>query len=121
MYNTVVKNTTAGYASIDGFISDTANYTPTQEPLLTNPTLQVGGQNVDSATFYQFNPTFDELSYDTAMYNTLVSAGFPSSKEVPDRHLAQRLGSDPPDDDHLGVGRQHLRQRQQDRQAAVPR
>jgi len=31
-------------------------------------------------TFYQFNPTFDELSYDTAMYNTLVSAGFPSSK-----------------------------------------
>ena len=39
VYNTVVKNTTAGYASIDGFISDTANYTPTQEPLLTNPTL----------------------------------------------------------------------------------
>ena len=81
VYNTVVKNTTAGYASMDGFISDTANYTPTQEPLLTNPTLQIGGQNVDSATFYQFNPTFDELSYDTAMYNTLVSAGFPSSKK----------------------------------------
>ena len=81
VYNTVVKNTTAGYASIDGFISDTANYTPTQEPLLTNPTLQINGQNVDSATFYQFNPTFDELSYDTAMYNTLVSAGFPSSKK----------------------------------------
>jgi cellulose 1,4-beta-cellobiosidase len=81
VYNTVVKNTTAGYASIDGFISDTANYTPTQEPLLTNPTLSVGGQPVDSATFYQFNPTFDELSYDTQMYNTLVSAGFPSSKK----------------------------------------
>ena len=81
VYNTVVKNTTAGYASMDGFISDTANYTPTQEPLLTNPTLQVGGQNVDSATFYQSNPTFDELSYDTAMYNTLVAAGFPSSKK----------------------------------------
>jgi cellulose 1,4-beta-cellobiosidase len=81
VYNTVVRNTTAGYASMDGFISDTANYTPTQEPLLTNPTLQVNGQNVDSATFYQFNPTFDELSYDTQMYNTLVSAGFPSSKK----------------------------------------
>jgi cellulose 1,4-beta-cellobiosidase len=80
VYNSVVKNTTAGYASIDGFISNTANYTPTQEPLLTNPTLQVGGQPVDSATFYQFNPTFDELTYDTQMYNTLVSAGFPSSK-----------------------------------------
>jgi len=81
VYNKVVLGTTAGYASMDGFISDTANYTPTQEPLLTNPTLQVGGQNVDSATFYQFNPTFDELTYDTAMYNTLVSAGFPASKK----------------------------------------
>jgi cellulose 1,4-beta-cellobiosidase len=81
VYNTVVKATTAGYASIDGFISDTANYTPTQEPLLTNPTLQINGQNVDSATFYQYNPTFDELTYDTQMYNTLVSAGFPSSKK----------------------------------------
>src|SRR6266536_2629788 len=81
MYNTVVKATTAGYASIDGFISDTANYTPTQEPLLTNPTLSIGGQPVDSATFYQFNPTFDELNYDTQMYNTLVSAGFPASKK----------------------------------------
>jgi cellulose 1,4-beta-cellobiosidase len=81
VYQKVVLGTTAGYASIDGFISDTANYTPTQEPLLTNPTLQVGGQPVDSATFYQYNPTFDELSYDTAMYNTLVSAGFPSSKK----------------------------------------
>ncbi|MCW2935140.1 MAG: Cellulose 1,4-beta-cellobiosidase, partial [Actinomycetia bacterium] len=81
VYQKVVLGTTAGYASIDGFISVTANYTPTQEPLLTNPTLQIGGQNVDSATFYQFNPTFDELSYDTAMYNTLVAAGFPSSKK----------------------------------------
>ncbi|HEY2449445.1 MAG TPA: glycoside hydrolase family 6 protein [Mycobacterium sp.] len=81
VYNKVVVATTAGYASIDGFISDTANYTPTQEPLLTNPTLQINGQNVDSATFYQFNPTFDELTYDTQMYNTLVAAGFPSSKK----------------------------------------
>jgi cellulose 1,4-beta-cellobiosidase len=81
VYNTVVRATTAGYASIDGFISDTANYTPTQEPLLTNPQLTINGQQVMSATFYQFNPTFDELSYDTAMYNTLVSAGFPSSKK----------------------------------------
>jgi cellulose 1,4-beta-cellobiosidase len=80
VYNTVVKATTAGYASIDGFISDTANYTPVQEPFLTNPTLNVGGQALDSVTFYQFNPTFDELTYDTDMYNELVSSGFPSSK-----------------------------------------
>jgi len=81
VYNKVVQATTAGYGSIDGFISDTANYTPTQEPLLTNPTLQINGQNVDSANFYQFNPTFDELTYDTQMYNTLVAAGFPASKK----------------------------------------
>ena len=80
VYNTVVKATTAGYASIDGFISDTANYTPVQEPFLTNPTLNVGGQPLDAVTFYQYNPTFDELTYDTNMYNTLVSAGFPASK-----------------------------------------
>jgi cellulose 1,4-beta-cellobiosidase len=81
VYNTVVKGTTAGYDSIDGFISDTANYTPTQEPFLTNPTMNVGGNPLDSVTFYQFNPTFDELTYDTNMYNTLVSAGFPASKK----------------------------------------
>jgi cellulose 1,4-beta-cellobiosidase len=80
VYNKVVQATTAGYASIDGFISDTANYTPTQEPLLTNPNLQINGTQIDSVQFYQFNPTFDELSYDTAMYNTLVSSGFPSTK-----------------------------------------
>jgi cellulose 1,4-beta-cellobiosidase len=81
VYNSVVKGTTASYDSIDGFISDTANYTPTQEPFLTNPTLNVGGQQLDSVTFYQYNPTFDELTYDTQMYNTLVSAGFPSGKK----------------------------------------
>jgi len=80
VYNKVVQATTAGYASIDGFISDTANYTPTQEPLLTNPTLQINGTQIDSVQFYQFNPTFDELTYDTDMYNTLVAAGFPASK-----------------------------------------
>jgi cellulose 1,4-beta-cellobiosidase len=78
VYNTVVNATTAGHASINGFISDTANYTPVQEPFLTNPTLNVGGSPLDSVTFYQYNPTFDELTYDTDMYNALVSAGFPA-------------------------------------------
>ena len=56
VYNTVVTGTTAGYASIDGFISDTANYTPTQEPLLTNPTLQVNGTQIDSVTVLPVQP-----------------------------------------------------------------
>jgi cellulose 1,4-beta-cellobiosidase len=80
-YNKVVQATTAGYASIDGFISDTANYTPVQEPLLTNPNLNIGGTPIMNVLFYSFNPTFDELTYDTQMYNTLMSAGFPASKK----------------------------------------
>jgi cellulose 1,4-beta-cellobiosidase len=78
-YAKVARATTAGFASIDGFISDTANYTPVQEPFLPNPTMIVGGQPLDSAKFYQYNPTFDELTYDNLMYGTLTSAGFPSS------------------------------------------
>lgn len=75
----VARATTAGFASIDGFISDTANYTPTIEPFLPNPTLNVGGQPLDSANFYQFNPTFDENTYDGLLYSALVSDGFPST------------------------------------------
>ncbi|MFC1431924.1 glycoside hydrolase family 6 protein [Streptacidiphilus sp. N1-3] len=75
----VAKATTAGFASVDGFISNTANTTPTDEPFLPNTTLQVGGQPLDSANFYQYNPYFDEHTYDEAMHASMVSAGFPSS------------------------------------------
>ncbi|MFC5908792.1 glycoside hydrolase family 6 protein [Streptacidiphilus monticola] len=75
----VAKATTAGFASIDGFVSNTANTTPTEEPFLTNSTLQVGGQPLDSANFYQWNPEFDEYHYNKDMHAALVSAGFPSS------------------------------------------
>jgi cellulose 1,4-beta-cellobiosidase len=74
-----IKGTTAGVNSVDGFISDTANYTPVTEPYLTDPNLTVGGQPLRSATFYQWNPYFDESHYDTAMYNAFVAAGLPSS------------------------------------------
>jgi cellulose 1,4-beta-cellobiosidase len=78
LYKSVASGTTAGVSSVDGFISDTANYTPTTEPYMT-ATESVGGQPVDSASFYQFNPYIDELSYDQAMYSNLVSAGFSST------------------------------------------
>ena len=78
-YAKVVRNATGGFATVDGFVSDTANTTPSDEPYLPNSTLQVGGQPLDSATFYQYNPYFDEHSYDEAMYNEFTSSGFPSS------------------------------------------
>jgi cellulose 1,4-beta-cellobiosidase len=74
----VVKGTTAGVNSVDGFISNTANYTPVTEPFLTADKT-VGGQQVNSAKFYQSNQYIDESSYDLAMYNAFVNAGFPSS------------------------------------------
>ncbi|WP_281292748.1 glycoside hydrolase family 6 protein [Kitasatospora viridis] len=78
-YAKIAKATTAGFASVDGFISDTANTTPLNEPFLTDPDLQVGGQPLKSANFYQYNPDFDEYTYDTQMYATMVSNGFPST------------------------------------------
>ena len=74
----VARATTAGMASIDGFITDTANTTPLQEQFITGSTT-VNGQQAISGTFYQYNPDVDEQSYTADMYSRLVSAGFPSS------------------------------------------
>ena len=49
-----------GANAIDGFISNTANYTPTEEVFLPDPNLQVGGNPILNSTFFEFNPRFDE-------------------------------------------------------------
>ena len=74
----VVKGTTAGLASIDGFITNTANYGPTKEPYMT-ATEAVGSGEVYQSTFYQFDPYIDEEDYAAAMDAAFVSAGFPST------------------------------------------
>lgn len=73
-----IKGTAAGLNSVDGFISNTANYTPTTEPYMT-ASQSVGGNQVRNASFYESNNYIDEATYDTAMRNAFVSAGFPSS------------------------------------------
>jgi cellulose 1,4-beta-cellobiosidase len=78
LFHQVAAATTAGVKSVDGFISDTANYIPVHEPYMT-ATEQVDGNPVDSVTYYSFDPYIDEFTYDQAMYNSLVSAGFPST------------------------------------------
>jgi len=65
-------------ASIDGFITDTANTTPLQEQFITASST-VNGSLAINGTFYQFNPDVDEQSFTADMYSRLVSAGFPSS------------------------------------------
>jgi cellulose 1,4-beta-cellobiosidase len=74
----VARATTAGMASIDGFITDTANTTPLQEQFITAGST-VNGSLAINGTFYQFNPDVDEQSFTADMYSRLVSAGFPSS------------------------------------------
>lgn len=79
LFATVAKATTAGFASVDGFITDTANYTPVTEPFLPNATLSVGGQPLNSSNFYQYNPYLAELPYAQDFYTKAVAAGFSSS------------------------------------------
>lgn len=74
----VAKGTTAGIPSVDGFITNTANYGPTTEPFMTSDE-SIGGQPVHSATFYHFNPFIDEQSYAAALDAAFIKAGFPST------------------------------------------
>jgi len=72
-----VKGATGGVNTVDGFISNTANYTPTTEPFMTvNQT--INGQQVRSSNYYQFNDYIDELTYVTAMRNAFISRGLPN-------------------------------------------
>jgi cellulose 1,4-beta-cellobiosidase len=77
----VAKLATGGIATVDGFVSDTANTTPLKEPFLSGTTT-VGGQQVIGAPapndFYQWNPDVDEASFTADMYPKLVAAGFPA-------------------------------------------
>jgi cellulose 1,4-beta-cellobiosidase len=74
----VVTSTTNGWGSIHGFASNSANYTPVQEPYLPNPNLSVGGQPVKSATFYEFNDYLEELKFVQDWRTAMISRGAPS-------------------------------------------
>ncbi|HLZ61762.1 MAG TPA: glycoside hydrolase family 6 protein [Ktedonosporobacter sp.] len=78
LISNTIKGTTAGVNSVDGFISNTANYTPTSEPYMT-ANQSISGNPVRSATFYQWNTYIDEATYDVDMRNAFISAGFPST------------------------------------------
>jgi cellulose 1,4-beta-cellobiosidase len=78
LYAQVAQATTAGFASVDGFISDTANTIPVHEPYMT-ATETVDGNPVDSVQYYSYDPYIDEFTYDEAMYSNLVAAGFSSN------------------------------------------
>ncbi|KRD45159.1 exoglucanase [Cellulomonas sp. Root930] len=79
LFADVAKSTTAGFASIDGFVSDVANTTPLNEPFLPDSTISVGGTPIRSSSFYEWNFDFDEADFTAHMHRLLVAAGFPSS------------------------------------------
>jgi len=78
LFTQVANGTTAGFASIDGFVTNTANDTSLREPFIT-ATQQIGGQPVMSSNFYQFNPDIDEVSYAADLYARFTAAGWPTS------------------------------------------
>ena len=90
-FGAVAKGTTAGVASVDGFITNTANYGPTKEPYLTAFTEPPGtitgtgtlcaAPEACSGTFYQYNPMIDEEDYAVLFYSGLTapSVGFPTT------------------------------------------
>src|SRR5215471_10642863 len=78
LFTNVVSGTTAGLSSVDGFIDDTANYTPTKEPFI-NASQTFNGTQLISANFYSFNPTVDEAGYATELQGLFQKAGWPAS------------------------------------------
>ncbi|CAM4392141.1 glycoside hydrolase family 6 protein [Paenibacillus tarimensis] len=79
LYTNVVRGTTKGFASVAGFVTNTANTTPLEEPNLPNPNLTLNGQPIRSSDFYEWNPYFDEADFTAALYNDFTRAGWPAS------------------------------------------
>ncbi|MGN8245599.1 glycoside hydrolase family 6 protein [Cellulomonas soli] len=79
LFAEVARTTSAGLASVDGFVTNTANSTPLVEPFLTDSSAQVGGSPVRSASFYEWNYDFDEIDWTAHLYRLLVAEGFPAS------------------------------------------
>jgi cellulose 1,4-beta-cellobiosidase len=79
LFHNVVAGTTAGMQSADGFITDTANTLPLREPFMTSGQT-VGGQQINSHTFYQSNPYIQESTYASDFWTkATTTGGFPAS------------------------------------------
>jgi len=78
LFTTVVNGTTARLASVDGFVTNTANDISLREPFM-NASMTIGGQQLISANFYQFDPDIDEISYTADLYARFTGAGWPAN------------------------------------------
>ncbi|WP_436761836.1 glycoside hydrolase family 6 protein [Streptosporangium sp. V21-05] len=78
LFASTVSGTTAGFDSVDGFITNTANYSALREPHFTINTT-VNGQTVRQSSWLDWNFYVDELSFAQAFRNTLIQKGFRSN------------------------------------------
>ena len=74
-----VANSAYGWNSVAGFISNTSNYTPVEEPFIPDPTLTVGGQPIRSASFYEWNDYVAELNFDQDWRAAMIARGAPTT------------------------------------------
>jgi cellulose 1,4-beta-cellobiosidase len=65
----------AGVANVQGFITNTANYSALKEPFF-DATTNVGGQSVRMSKWLDWNDYADELSFAQAFRTQLIAAGF---------------------------------------------
>ncbi|WP_405140895.1 glycoside hydrolase family 6 protein [Sphaerisporangium sp. NBC_01403] len=78
LFASTARGTTAGMSSVDGFITNTANYSALTEPNFTiNST--PGGQSVRQSRWVDWNFYVDELTYAQAFRQRLITEGFPST------------------------------------------
>src|SRR5262249_54210452 len=68
----------AGMQYVQGFITNTANYSALKEPYFDSNSM-VGGMSVKMAKWVDYNPYVDETSYALALRDKLIAAGFDSS------------------------------------------
>jgi cellulose 1,4-beta-cellobiosidase len=75
LFASTAQQATGGFATVDGFISNTANYSATTEPYFTINTT-VGGTSVRQSKWVDWNFYVDELTFDQAFRSQLVTNGF---------------------------------------------
>jgi len=78
MISNMVKGTTHGVNSIDGFVDGTANTQVETETFLDANTM-VGGNPVRSGSYFDWNDYIDESHYATALKSAMQAAGLPAS------------------------------------------
>lgn len=78
MFAETVRKATGTFTTVDGFITNTANYSALTEPYVTINTT-VNGTSVRQSKWVDWNQYTDELTYTQAFRNQLVSAGFASN------------------------------------------